>query len=217
LSFVLVHAGQSAGLFVMLAITAVLAIVLGMGMPTTAIYVVLSIILAPPMVEMGMTPLAAHMFIFYFGVLSFLTPPVAVSSFVAAGVAGTDMWRTGWVGVQLSAIAYLLPFLWAYDPAVLMEGSPLAIVLVFAAAVGAILLFARGIQIVNLTGRSGALIGVGLFAAALAVGTSPIWLGADSLLTLLLALGAVALYAIAPGARRVSPDLVSRDAPARDG
>ncbi|MEJ2377421.1 MAG: TRAP transporter fused permease subunit [Pseudolabrys sp.] len=123
LSFVLVQAGSTWGLLPMLLITAVLCILLGMGMPTTAIYVILSTVIGPALIKMGMTPLAAHLFIFYFGVMSFLTPPVAVSSYVAAGLAGANMWRTGWVGMQLSVIALLLPFVWAYDPSLLLEGS----------------------------------------------------------------------------------------------
>ena len=71
----------------MLLITAMLSIILGMGMPSTAIYIILASIIAPALVDMGIPILAAHFFIFYFGVLSFLTPPVAVSSFVAAGLA----------------------------------------------------------------------------------------------------------------------------------
>src|SRR5690606_37844373 len=88
LSLVLSEIGRNAGLFVMLVLTGMISIVLGMGMPTTAIYVVLSVVLAPALVEMGISPMAAHLFIFYFGLLSFLTPPVAVASYVAAGLAG---------------------------------------------------------------------------------------------------------------------------------
>ena len=80
LSIMLSQIGQNAGIFVMLLLTAAISIVLGMGMPTTAIYVVLSVVLAPAIVEMGVDPMAAHLFIFYFGLLSFLTPPVAIAS-----------------------------------------------------------------------------------------------------------------------------------------
>jgi TRAP transporter 4TM/12TM fusion protein len=115
LSIMLSQVGTNAGLFVMLLLTAALSIVLGMGMPTTAIYVVLSVVLAPALVEMGIGAMAAHLFIFSFGLLSFLTPPVAVASFVAAGLAGSNMWGTAWEGMKLAAMAYLLPLLWCYN------------------------------------------------------------------------------------------------------
>src|SRR5690606_39120653 len=127
LSLVLSQIGENAGLFVMLLLTGAISIVLGMGMPTTAIYVVLSVVLAPAIIDMGVSPIAAHLFIFYYGLLSFLTPPVAVASYVAAGLAGSGMWSTSWEGVKLAAAAYLLPFLWCYNEAIVAEGSPLAI------------------------------------------------------------------------------------------
>src|SRR5690606_14386310 len=119
----------------------------GMGMPTTAIYVVLSVVLAPAIVDMGVSPMAAHLFIFYFGLLSFLTPPVAVASFVAAGLAGSGMWSTSWEGVKLAAVAYLLPFLWCYNEALVLVGSPGEIVYVTVTSVVAAFLLARGAQI----------------------------------------------------------------------
>src|SRR5690606_28513715 len=122
LSLVLSEIGRNAGLLVMLVLTGMISIVLGMGMPTTAIYVVLSVVLAPALVEMGISPMAAHLFIFYFGLLSFLTPPVAVASYVAAGLAGAGMWKTSWEGVKLAAVAYLMPFLWCYNEAFILDG-----------------------------------------------------------------------------------------------
>ena len=67
-------------------------------------------------------PIGAHLFLFYFGLISMLTPPVAIASMVAAEMAGADMWKTGFIGVQLAATAYLLPYLWAFNPALLLEG-----------------------------------------------------------------------------------------------
>ncbi|MGD2167190.1 MAG: TRAP transporter fused permease subunit, partial [Gammaproteobacteria bacterium] len=122
LSILLNEVGTNAGMLAMLALTAAISIVLGMGMPTTAIYVVLSVVLAPALVRMGISSMAAHLFIFYFGLLSFLTPPVAIASFVAAGLAGSNMWTTSWEGVKLAAVAYLLPFLWCYNGALLLDG-----------------------------------------------------------------------------------------------
>src|SRR5690554_6116069 len=145
LAFVLVQAGTSWGLFVMLLITAALSIVLGMGMPSTAIYVVLASIIAPPLIEMGVTAMAAHMFIFYFGVLSFLTPPVAVSSYVAAGIANANMWQTSWAGMRLAAVAFLMPFIWAFDSTLLLDGSWRAVATVCCTTTSAVFLISQGL------------------------------------------------------------------------
>ncbi len=179
LSFVLVQAGSNWGLLPMLIVTAILCIILGMGMPTTAIYVILSTVIGPALIKMGLTPLSAHLFIFYFGVMSFLTPPVAVSSFVAAGLAETSMWRTGWVGMQLSMIALLLPFIWAYDPALLLDGSWLSIVLVVVTTLAAIMLISRGLLTMRSRNLSTAVLGGVITVAAVAVAVSPVWLGPE--------------------------------------
>jgi TRAP transporter 4TM/12TM fusion protein len=187
LSFILVQTGSAWGLFPMLVLTAALSIVLGMGMPTTAIYVVLSIVIAPALVQMGVSVMGAHLFIFYFGVMSFLTPPVAVSSYVAAGVANTGMWSTGWMGMRLSAVAYVLPFLWAYDPALLLDGSYLAIgLIIITTAVSVWMLPTADILL-----RSGAWVGFAQGALVLAllalIMVSPILIGPESPLALALA------------------------------
>lgn len=200
-SVVLVQIGSNWGLLAMLALTAVLCIVLGMGMPTTAIYVLLAAIIAPALVEMGVTPMGAHMFIFYCGVMSFLTPPVAVASYVAAGLARGDMWRTGWLGLRMAAMAALLPFLWAYDPALLFDGSWQAILVVCATTLTAVMLIARGVGEI----RGGPAVvwsaSLALAAVVLVIGTSPIWLH-DSLMVLgLVALGLL-LYRVMPGLAR---------------
>src|SRR5690606_11987935 len=166
--------------------------------PTTAIYVLLASIVAPALVKMGVTPMGAHLFILYFGVLSFLTPPVAVSSYVAAGIAGADMWRTGWTGMRMSIMASLLPFLWCFDPALLMDGSWLSILVVCCTTLASILLIARGVgeirggraQVVFLSVLTGAIV--------LAIGTSPVWLGHESMLALLAAALGFALYWLMP-------------------
>ena len=180
LSLVLTQIGENAGLLAMLLLTGGISIILGMGMPTAAIYVVLSVILAPAIVEMGVSPMAAHLFIFYFGLLSFLTPPVAIASAVAAGLAGSEVWRTSWVGVQLGAVAYLLPFLWSYNDALLLQGSNLANVYAVGTALVAALLISRALQTVVLGGVTALSIGSLIFAGALGVGSSTVWLGADA-------------------------------------
>jgi TRAP transporter 4TM/12TM fusion protein len=198
LSLVLSQIGETSGLFVMLVLTAMISIVLGMGMPTTAIYVVLSVVLAPALVNMGITPMGAHLFIFYFGLLSFLTPPVAIASYVAAGLAGSGMWETSWEGVKLATMAYILPFIWCYNPALIMDGTPLEIVYAVGTALLAAFLVAHGIQGTHFDTKSGkgatqsVLVAAGIVLGAIAVGGSTIWFGASSSINLLVAAGGIA-------------------------
>ena len=201
LSFVLVEAGSSWGLLPMLIITAVLCIILGMGMPTTAIYVILSTVIGPALIKMGVTPLSAHLFIFYFGVMSFLTPPVAVSSYVAAGLAEASMWRTGWVGMRLAAVSMLLPFVWAYDPALLLDGSWTSIVIVIATTMAAILVISRGFVMLQDLERDKLAGGLALVIGALAIGASPVWLGPESLLAGAIAVAALIIIKVLPAFR----------------
>ena len=92
-------------------------------MPTATVYIVLVSVIGPALIKMGLVPMGAHLFLFYFGLISMLTPPVAIASMVAAEMAGADMWKTGFIGVQLAATAYLLPYLWAFNPALMLEGN----------------------------------------------------------------------------------------------
>lgn len=212
LAFVLVQAGTSWGLFVMLLITAALSIVLGMGMPSTAIYVVLASIIAPPLIEMGVTAMAAHMFIFYFGVLSFLTPPVAVSSYVAAGIANANMWQTSWSGMRLAAVAFLMPFIWAYDSALLLDGSWRAVATVCCTTTSAVFLISQGLA---MAGRGPRAFGfrAAAYAMAAAVGTAPIWAGVESLWALgAAAAGAAVVYLLRDGSATALPDARAEDA-----
>ena len=123
--------GNQYGLLVMLFLTGIVAIILGMGMPTAAVYIVLSVVLAPAVIEMGVPVLAAHLFIFYFGLLSMITPPVAVASFVAAGIAGSSLWKTSFTAIKLGIAAYLLPFLFVYNDSLLFKGSWVEILNIF--------------------------------------------------------------------------------------
>jgi TRAP transporter 4TM/12TM fusion protein len=211
LSLVLTQIGVNAGLFVMLMLTGVIAIILGMGMPTAAIYVVLSVILAPAIVDMGVSPIAAHLFIFYFGLLSFLTPPVAIASFVAAGIAGSKIWPTSWTGVQLAAVAYILPFLWCYNEALLLQGSTVANIYAVITAFIAVLLIAKALQI--MVEKTMFSLGKSLliFGGGLAVGSSTIWLGNESALTMIVAgAGVVYLILVKTGWKRPASAGVSR-------
>ncbi len=127
LTLALGHIAELGGVMALLATTAVIAIILGVGMPTTGVYVIVATLLAPALVHHGIAQMSAHLFIFYFGLLSMLTPPVAVASYSAASIANSDMWQTGVTGVRLGVVAYLLPFVFALNPALLMSGTWLEI------------------------------------------------------------------------------------------
>ena len=114
----------SAGrLLLALVLVMVACIILGMGMPTSAAYIMAATLMGPALEKMGLPPIAGHMFIFYFAILSMVTPPVALASYVAAGIADSSLSKTGWKAFQLSFAAFLVPFAFAYNPAMLLEGG----------------------------------------------------------------------------------------------
>lgn len=106
--------------------TMIASIILGMGLPTTAKYIILAIMAAPALIQLGVLPLAAHMFILYFGVIADLTPPVAVAAYAGAGIAGGNTMRTGFNAVKLAVAGFIIPFVFAINPALMgLGGSPL--------------------------------------------------------------------------------------------
>jgi TRAP transporter 4TM/12TM fusion protein len=111
----------------LLALTALMAIALGLGLPTVGVYIIMATLIAPALVKVGVSPMGAHMFLLYFGVMSMVTPPVALSAFAAANIAGADVDKTGWTATRIGWAAYIVPFLFVVSPSLLMEGRPLAI------------------------------------------------------------------------------------------
>ena len=109
--------------FIGLLLTMVVAIILGMGLPTTASYLILATVVAPALADMGVPLLTAHMFVFFFGCVSTITPPVALASYVAAGIANADINQVGWTAFRYGLVCYLLPFAFFFSPALLSEGS----------------------------------------------------------------------------------------------
>jgi TRAP transporter 4TM/12TM fusion protein len=122
-------------LFVLLLLTAAASIVLGMGMPTAAVYILLAVLVAPALVQLGVVPLAAHLFVFYFGMMSMLTPPVCLAAYTAAAIARTDFMSVAWAAMRLSAIAFIVPFLFAYSPELILRGEPFRIALAVVTAI----------------------------------------------------------------------------------
>jgi TRAP transporter 4TM/12TM fusion protein len=113
--------GQS--LVLLLILAAVVSIILGMGLPTIGVYVMLAVLVAPALVKVGVDPLAAHLFILYFGMMSLITPPVAPAAYVAAAIAGSPSMATGWTAMRFGWSSYIVPFLFVYSPAILMKGG----------------------------------------------------------------------------------------------
>jgi TRAP transporter 4TM/12TM fusion protein len=133
----------------MLAIAAALCIILGLGMPTVGVYVLLSTLAAPALITLGTEPIAAHLYLLYFGMLSMITPPIAIASFAAAAVAAADPWPTAFKAVRLSAAIYVIPIAFVTQPellltvdlwqwAVAFARCLVAIALVTAATIGAV-------------------------------------------------------------------------------
>ena len=114
-------AGNSVGL--LLVITAVASIILGMGMPTVGVYVLLATLIGPSLEQTGLPLIGLHLFLMYFGMLSMITPPVGVAAFVAAGIAGGPMMRTAFEAMRLGWPAYIIPFIFVYEPALLLSGD----------------------------------------------------------------------------------------------
>ncbi len=117
--------------FLLLLLIAVLAFVLGIGLPTVSVYILTATLLAPALIKLGVTPMAAHMFVMYNGILSMITPPVAFAAYAAANIARTDGWTTGWIACVVGWSTFLLPFLFVLTPSLLMDGSVIEIVLNF--------------------------------------------------------------------------------------
>lgn len=146
-------AGES--LILLLILTMVASIILGMGLPTVAAYLVLSVMVAPALVNMGVFPLAAHLFIFYFGIISAITPPVALASIVAAGIAKEKPLPTSITALRLGVPGFLIPYMFVFGPELILEGTTAEIIIstitaiagVFALAIGAQTYFMRKLKV----------------------------------------------------------------------
>ncbi|MDW7661000.1 MAG: TRAP transporter permease [Bacillota bacterium] len=153
--------------FIALLLTMVVSIILGMGLPTSACYIISASIAVPILTKMGIAPFQAHFFVMYFSILSTITPPVALSSYVGAGMAGANPNEVGFIGFKLALAGFIIPFFFIYSPAMLLI-SDSSIAIVWAAITGLIGTFLLATSIEGyLTVRLPAWIRVFLFAAAL--------------------------------------------------
>jgi TRAP transporter 4TM/12TM fusion protein len=140
-NMILAIAGESRLLAMLFAMG--ISLLLGMGMPTTAAYAVAASVVAPGLIQLGIQPLIAHMFIFYYAVISSITPPVALASFAAAGMANADPWKTSFTALKLGLATFIVPFMFFYGPGLLFQGEALDIALVaISATLGVCLLAA---------------------------------------------------------------------------
>jgi TRAP transporter 4TM/12TM fusion protein len=144
LTLALVEFG-SGNVFLILLIAAGVCILLGMGMPTAGVYILLSTLVAPALIKVGIVPIAAHLFILYFGMMSMITPPVAIAAFAAASLSGADPMRTGFAAMRFGWIAYVIPFMFVFAPTLVMEGPAYAIILAAVTAMIGVWLVSIGI------------------------------------------------------------------------
>lgn len=133
-TFALVSLGQGS-LLTLLLISAAVCLVLGMGMPTVGVYLLLAVLIAPSLVQSGVEPIAAHLFIFYLGMMSMVTPPIGIGAFFAATIAKAPPMATAWESMRFGWTAYIVPFLFVFSPALLLIGEPLEILLAVVTAV----------------------------------------------------------------------------------
>ena len=125
--FINVLTGLADGyLFIMLLLLMVTSFILGMGMPTTPAYILVTTLGAPALIRMGLAPLVAHMFCFYYAILSFITPPVCVAAYAGANIAEADPMKTGFTSMKLGVVAFIVPVMFVYEPSLLWQGSLLS-------------------------------------------------------------------------------------------
>ena len=145
----------------LLLLAAAVCIVLGMGLPTLGVYVLLATLVAPGLVEIGIAPIAAHLFVLYYGMMSMITPPVAVAAFTAAGMAGADPMQTAVSSVKMGWLAYVIPFAFVFSPGLTMNGGAGFIAITVAT-------FVVGIFLVSIAMTGYFLRPIGLIARAIA-------------------------------------------------
>lgn len=165
-------------LFLAMFLCAIASMILGLGLPIAACYVILAVLVAPALVKLGLSPMAAHLFILFYGAFSVITPPVAIAAFAAAAMNKVDPMKVGWYACWLGMVAFIIPFMFAYGPALLLQGTPAEILWSFFTAFIGVIAMAGGI-VGWLIGPAGVLQRAMLFAGALMlISSTPIMDGA---------------------------------------
>jgi TRAP transporter 4TM/12TM fusion protein len=194
----------------LLVLTAIVSILLGMSLPTTVVYIMLAVLVGPALVQVGIAPLAAHLFFFYFGMLSLITPPDCIATYAAASIARADFWKAGWTGMRLGIVAYIVPFVFVFHPALLFKGTLLDIAMAVVTAVIGVIFLGIGVA-----GHLFRTLGLGKRAVMIAAGlllipspSDPLWIAAN-MTGLFLGLGLIALewnFVLAQRARLAEMD-----------
>jgi TRAP transporter 4TM/12TM fusion protein len=134
LTYLLVQIGGGSAV-VLLGLSAVVCIILGMGLPTLGVYVLLAALVAPALIQVGIEPIAAHLYVLYFGMMSMITPPIALAAFAAASIARAPAMATGWAAMRFGWSAYVIPVLFVFSPTLILIGAPGDIALAILTAV----------------------------------------------------------------------------------
>ena len=134
LTYALVQIGGG-NVFILLGLSAIVCIILGMGLPTLGVYVLLAALVAPALIKVGIEPIAAHLYVLYYGMMSMITPPIALAAFAAASIAKAPTMQTGFAAVKFGWSAYIIPILFVFSPTLLLIGTPLEILLTIITAV----------------------------------------------------------------------------------
>ncbi|MCJ7495882.1 MAG: TRAP transporter permease [Deltaproteobacteria bacterium] len=133
-------------LLALLVLTMIASLILGMGLPTTACYILLAVLAAPALIKLGVLPIGAHLFVFYFGIISAITPPVAGAAYAASAIAKAGPMRIGFTACRLGIAAFILPYLWIYGPALLLIGDPFEVIWAVITSTIGIAACAAGVQ-----------------------------------------------------------------------
>jgi TRAP transporter 4TM/12TM fusion protein len=133
-------------LYLSLLMAMIVSIILGMGLPTTAAYVIQVALVVPALKKIGLPVHVAHLFVLYFSALSLITPPVAITSYAAAGIAGSKIMRTSLEACKLTAAVYLIPFIFVFNPSLLLIGNVSTVILTILTALVGIAIFAAGVE-----------------------------------------------------------------------
>lgn len=132
-------------MLVLLFLTGGASIILGMGMPTVSVYILLATLVVPALIQVGIEPMAAHMFVFYLGMMSMITPPIAIAAFAAASIGGSNPMRTAFASVRLGWGAFVIPFLFVFSPSLLLNAGPVEVLVDVTTALIGIFLISAGI------------------------------------------------------------------------
>lgn len=188
-------------LLIALVLTMVTSIILGMGLPTTAAYVVLAALGAPALTELGVPLIAAHLFIFYFGIISAITPPIMLAVFTASGIAGSKPWQTGYTAVTLALAGFLVPYLFVYGPELLLIGTPIQIAIGTVTAIIGVLALSAGTQ--------GYLFAPSNMIERAALGVGAVLLIASGMMTDLVGFGLIAVIALRQYSNEPDPQVTT--------